>query len=122
MTGISRSMRVSLDCQRESLHTRRERSIKMATYRLPRIESDDPEDVSLWLGKFEENLKEIGKGYEYPMSKFNRSREINSSQGYRKTVFMHRNNKSFSQYKQLLTGKTVSLNQPRPHEVRYSFF
>lgn len=51
-TGISRSMRVNLDRQKESIWSKKERSDRLASCRLPKLESDDPEDVFLWLDKF----------------------------------------------------------------------
>ena len=114
MSGLSQSMRVNLDRQNESFTSKRYKSIRMASYRLPKIESDDPEDVSLWLDKFEDGLKEIGKSYEYPRSKFLRSRQICDSNGYRTTIYMHKSKDSFGKYKQLLTGRKPSSKVQAP--------
>ena len=66
MTGISRSMKVNLERQSISFRQKKDRAIRMNSCRLPKLDSEDPEDLNVWLSKFEDNLKETGKSYEYP--------------------------------------------------------
>lgn len=62
-----------------------------------KLESEDPESIYNWLDSFDSSLKiqNIGKSYDYPLSKYQRSKAINSSIGYHNTVYIHKQHKSY---------------------------
>ena len=78
------------------------------TTKSPKIDSDDPETVYKWLDKFEENLVLTGKSYEYPEGKFIHSKDLSTSEGYRRTIYAH---KKFKREQTIQTekGKSTSL-------------
>ena len=61
------------------------------------VQSQDPQIVYSWLDAFELSLSSegVGKSYFYPKSKSQRSKAMNTCEGYRNTI---------TKYKNYLTG------------------
>ena len=55
-----------------------------------RVDSDQPEAVYSWLDDFENSIaqKSIGTPFDYPVAKYEQSKKLTSSQGYKKVKRM----------------------------------
>lgn len=85
-TGFVRSMQVQLEKDSLPMVTRVSYNRSLSSHKPIEICDENPQTVYNWLDQFELALKDQGKSYEYPVSKFMRSREIATSEGYRQNI------------------------------------